>query len=115
MPINWKRLDARAIHGYLKGYVDLVFEHDDRWYIIDWKSNHLGNTPGEYDQDGLWRPMVDHHYILQYHLYCAALHQFLGSRVKGYDYEQHFGGVFYAFVRGIEGTGDNGWYHDRPT
>jgi exodeoxyribonuclease V beta subunit len=110
-----RRLDEKQVHGYLKGYVDLVFEHDGRWYIIDWKSNHLGNTAGEYDQDSLWRAMVDHHYVLQYHLYCAALHRFLKVRQDGYDYDKHFGGVFYAFVRGIDGTGDNGWYFDRPS
>jgi len=109
-----RTLSPDQIHGFLTGFVDLVFRHDDRWFIIDWKSNHLGNTPGDYDQDGLWRPMVNHHYVLQYHLYCAALHRFLGVRLNGYEYERHFGGVFYVFLRGVEGTGDNGWYHDRP-
>jgi exodeoxyribonuclease V beta subunit len=107
-------LDNRTVHGFLTGFVDLVFEHDGRWYLIDWKSNHLGNSPTAYHQEALWQAMVDHHYILQYHLYCAALHKFLAVRKKGYDYDQHFGGVFYAFLRGIDGSADHGWYHDRP-
>src|SRR5262249_54836295 len=35
------RLAFRDLEGYLNGYIDLVFEHDGRYYVLDWKSNHL--------------------------------------------------------------------------
>lgn len=96
------------------GFVDLVFVHDGRWYVVDWKSNHLGNTESDYGDAAIARTMREHHYILQYHLYCLALHRYLGQRLSGYDYEEHFGGVYYAFLRGIRADGGGGWYHDRP-
>jgi exodeoxyribonuclease V beta subunit len=58
--------------------------------------------------------MLDHHYVLQYHLYVLALHRHLTTRVPGYSYERDFGGVWYAFVRGIDGASGTGWWHDRP-
>ena len=62
--------------------------------------------------------MADHHYFLQYHLYAAALHRYLEKRQRGYDFDTHFGGVYYLFVRGMTGeteTRDLGVFHDRPT
>ncbi|MFP6626318.1 MAG: UvrD-helicase domain-containing protein, partial [Deltaproteobacteria bacterium] len=108
------RLDNREIEGYLSGIVDLLFEHQGRWFIIDWKSNHLGYHIDDYDDAGMWRAMCEHDYVLQYHLYTLALHRYLGARLPGYDYEKHFGGVYYVFLRGINDQGDQGWYCDRP-
>lgn len=109
-----RALGDRTVEGFLMGFVDLVFVHDGRWYVVDWKSNHLGNTESDYGDAAIARTMREHHYILQYHLYCLALHRYLGQRLSGYDYEEHFGGVYYAFLRGIRADGGGGWYHDRP-
>jgi exodeoxyribonuclease V beta subunit len=60
--------------------------------------------------------MADHHYYLQYHLYLAALHRYLAYRVPDYDYDTHFGGVYYLFIRGMsKETGYRfGVFRDRP-
>ncbi|WP_429884372.1 exodeoxyribonuclease V subunit beta [Geoalkalibacter halelectricus] len=109
-------LDFTALHGYVKGYIDLVFCRDGRYYILDWKSNYLGPQRGDYRRPSLTRAMVRDAYVLQYHLYSLALHRWLRARLPGYDYETHFGGVFYLFVRGIGAPGGEGCgiYHDRP-
>jgi exodeoxyribonuclease V beta subunit len=113
-PAALHALGEREVEGFLTGFVDLVFTHGERWYVVDWKSNHLGNDPSDYDGDALARAMRDHHYILQYHLYTLALHRYLGQRLRGYDYERHFGGVYYAFLRAIRSGAPTGWYVDRP-
>ncbi len=114
-----RALAGRGVEGFLTGFVDLVFMHEDRWFIVDWKSNHLGNDARGYDDAAIARAMREHHYVLQYHLYVLALHRYLGQRVPGYDYDRQMGGVYYAFLRGIRADGKagsaTGWYHDRPT
>jgi exodeoxyribonuclease V beta subunit len=90
-----------ALEGYLKGFIDLVFEHDGRYFILDWKSNHLGYTAADYGDAPLARAMADHGYHLQYLLYAIALDRYLKLRVPGYRYEPQFGGVLYLFVRGV--------------
>jgi len=60
--------------------------------------------------------MLEHHYIVQYHIYLIALHAYLRLRQPGYDYRRDFGGVFYLFLRGMNPAwGANcGVYYDRP-
>ncbi|MEP7208543.1 MAG: exodeoxyribonuclease V subunit beta [Casimicrobiaceae bacterium] len=95
------RLAFPDLAGYLKGYIDLVFTHAGRFYIVDWKSNHLGYAPGDYGPDAIAAAMAGHGYHLQHLLYALALHRYLGRRVAGYTFERHFGGVLYLFVRGV--------------
>ena len=90
-----------ALEGYLKGFIDLVFEHDGRYFILDWKSNHLGYGAADYGAGPVGRAMADHGYHLQYLLYAIALDRYLRLRVPDYRYEVHFGGVLYLFVRGV--------------
>ncbi len=85
----------------MKGYIDMVFEHDGRWYIVDYKSNWLGPTAEAYAERRLPAVMAEEAYGLQYLIYTLALHRYLRARLPGYDYERHFGGVYYLFVRGI--------------
>ncbi|MCD4675961.1 MAG: exodeoxyribonuclease V subunit beta, partial [Desulfobacula sp.] len=95
------QLTAQSFKGFLKGFIDLVIHHQGKWYIIDYKSNYLGDTYDQYSQDAMLDAMSDHHYFLQYHLYLVALHRYLGLRLKDYDYDRHFGGIFYLFIRGM--------------
>ncbi len=90
-----------GLTGYLRGFIDLVFVHDRRWYVVDYKSNHLGPSLADYAPSRLTDAMADHHYFLQYHLYAAALHRHLLARQPGYDYADDFGGIFYLFLRGM--------------
>ncbi len=95
------RLTFARLDGYLKGYIDLVFEHAGRYYVVDWKSNHLGYAPADYDRPALAGAMAEHGYHLQSLLYCVALARYLARRVRNYRHDAHFGGVFYLFVRGV--------------
>ncbi|WP_418647807.1 exodeoxyribonuclease V subunit beta [Thauera butanivorans] len=95
------RLSFRELDGYLKGFIDLVFEHDGRYWLLDWKSNHLGDRPQDYAPAGLEAAMQAHGYHLQHLIYSVALHRHLGRSLPDYDYERHFGGALYLFVRGV--------------
>jgi exodeoxyribonuclease V beta subunit len=108
-------LQFQQSRGMLHGFMDLVFEHDGRYYIIDWKSNHLGFSGSDYVQGGMTRSMADHSYILQYHLYILALDRHLRLHLPGYSYEAHFGGAIYVYLRGINAENpDQGIYRDKP-
>jgi exodeoxyribonuclease V beta subunit len=102
--------------GFLRGYIDLVFEHEGRWYLIDYKSNTLGPGVEDYSRQNLGEVMADHHYYLQYHLYAVALDRMLRLRAPHYDYDRDFGGILYLFVRGMtpEHTPTHGVFFDRP-
>lgn len=104
------------VDGYLKGFVDLLFRVDGVYYILDWKTNWLGNHASDYGADRLVKSMNDNGYHLQYHLYTLAVHRFLQQRLTNYDYDRHFGGVYYLFLRGMnpENT-EQGIYYRRPT
>ena len=94
-------LQFGTLSGYLRGFIDLVFEQDGRYHLLDWKSNHLGDAPQDYGPDALQRTMAQQGYQLQALLYALALHRHLGQRLPHYRFEQHFGGVLYLFVRGV--------------
>lgn len=95
-------LDFRDVRGMLKGFIDLVFRHNGRYYLLDYKSNWLGESAEAYTQAAMAAAMQSHRYDLQYQLYSLALHRYLRHRIADYDYEQHFGGVIYLFLRGVE-------------
>ena len=98
---DYPELTSGALRGMLRGYIDMVFEHEGRWYVMDWKSNHLGDQGEDYRHDGMQHAMVSHRYDLQYVLYTLALHRQLSIRLPDYDYDRHMGGVLYLFIRGI--------------
>ncbi|MFP5596850.1 exodeoxyribonuclease V subunit beta [Kluyvera sp. 142486] len=108
-------LDFRQVRGMLKGFIDLVFRHDGRYYLLDYKSNWLGENGEAYTQDAMAKAMQSHRYDLQYQLYSLALHRYLRHRMADYDYERHFGGVIYLFLRGVDGeAGQQGIFATRP-
>ncbi|HHO49114.1 MAG TPA: exodeoxyribonuclease V subunit beta, partial [Desulfobacteraceae bacterium] len=107
---------SSLLNGLITGYIDLVFRAGSRFYIIDYKSNHLGSGYPAYTPGPLREAMRAHRYDLQYLLYTVALHRYLGRRLSGYDYARHFGGVMYLFLRGMHpdlGPGCGIW-HERP-
>lgn len=109
-----RALAPRALRGFLTGFADLIAEHDGRYWVVDWKSNHLGNEVADYGDDAVLEAMQHHDYVLQYHLYVLAWHRHLQTRLPGYDYDQHFGGVSYAFLRGAQPGETSGMFYDRP-
>ena len=110
-----RALEFGEMRGFLRGFVDLVFQHDGRFYVVDYKSNHLGRTAADYGPRQLAEAMTHAHYYLQYHLYVVALHRHLGRRLRDYSYERSFGGVYYLFARGMAPeNGKAGVFFDRP-
>ena len=110
------RLEFGRLRGYMKGFIDLIFELDGRYYLLDYKSNWLGERAADYDSKRVAQAMAQSGYHLQYLLYVVALHRYLRTRLPDYDYRRHFGGVYYLFLRGLEperGAG-SGVFHDRP-
>jgi exodeoxyribonuclease V beta subunit len=107
-------LDFKHLEGYMKGFIDLVFEVDGRYYLLDWKSNWLGNTHTDYAPERLASAMAREHYYLQYLIYTVALHRYLEQRLPDYRYETHFGGAYYLFLRGIAPGQKTGIFRDRP-
>ena len=106
---------AKTVDGYLRGFIDLVACHDGRWYILDYKSNWLGDSSTAYSPAAIRRTMRDSHYHLQYLLYLTALHRYLGVKLPDYSYSQHIGGAFYLFVRGMApDRPGHGVYYDLP-
>jgi exodeoxyribonuclease V beta subunit len=99
-------LSFATLRGFLKGFIDLVFEHEGRFFILDWKSNHLGDSPARYGQEAMAAAMRDQGYHLQYLLYLVALHRYLRLRLPDYDPARHLGGAVYLFVRGVR----PGWH-----
>ncbi|MCX5869469.1 MAG: exodeoxyribonuclease V subunit beta [Deltaproteobacteria bacterium] len=108
-------ITPKALQGYLTGFVDLICRYHGKFYIMDYKSNWLGNRLPDYGPEGLEQAMRDHNYGLQYWLYTLILHRYLQNSVEQYDYTSHFGGVMYLFVRGMEPTlPGSGVYFDLP-
>jgi exodeoxyribonuclease V beta subunit len=110
-------LDFSPVKGFMKGYMDTVFRLDNRYYLVDWKTNFLGSQVEDYGPKALAAAMSKGFYVLQYLLYTVALHQYLRLRLPGYSYEKHFGGLYYLFVRGMDPDKGShfGVFRDRPS
>ena len=96
------QISVSSYKGFIKGFIDLTVCHEGKWYILDYKTNYLGDCYKHYSQDAVFSTMAEHHYFLQYHLYLVALHRYLKLRLNNYDYDRDMGGVFYLFVRGMK-------------
>jgi exodeoxyribonuclease V beta subunit len=89
------------LEGIMNGLMDLFFEWEGKFYILDWKSNYLGDRVEDYSEEQLKTAMAENNYHLQYHLYTLAAVRYLQSRIPEFDYDSQFGGVIYLFVRGV--------------
>jgi exodeoxyribonuclease V beta subunit len=107
----YQSLSSKTMSGYLTGFIDLICEYKGRYYVMDYKTNFLS----DYDEANLTLAMREHNYGLQYWLYTLVLHRYLQNRLADYDYETHFGGVRYLFVRGmLPDVPMSGVYQDKP-
>ncbi|MGY4492249.1 exodeoxyribonuclease V subunit beta [Pseudomonas sp. TE3610] len=93
--------EGAMLNGMFKGFIDLTFEHDGRYYVVDYKSNWLGVDESAYTEDAMTQAILDHRYDLQYVLYLLALHRQLKARLPDYDYDLHVGGAVFIFLRGV--------------
>ena len=92
----------REMEGFINGYIDLICAHEGRYYVLDYKTNHLGDSTADYSRDALIAAMRAHNYGLQYWLYTVVVHRYLKKWLPRYSYKDHFGGVMYLFVRGMD-------------
>lgn len=101
--------------GFLVGFLDLLFEHDGYYYVVDWKSNKLGGKVANFSPEGVKAEMAKEGYFFQYLLYSAVLHRFLKETLgPAYSWERNFGGIRYYFLRGIAAKGVAPVFEDRP-
>jgi len=108
-------LPGRFLHGMLKGYTDLVFEHEGRYWVLDYKSNALGAGDAAYHRQALAAGMAEHRYDIQGAIYMLALHRLLQSRLgDSYDPATQLGGAIFLFLRGIGNAQTRGCYVLEP-
>ncbi|SFL11046.1 UvrD-helicase domain-containing protein [Lysobacter sp. cf310] len=89
----------RRLDGLMTGKIDLVYAHEGRYYLLDYKTNRLPS----YDAAAIERAMDDSEYTLQSLIYTLALHRWLRFRLGAdYDYARDFGGTRYLFCRGLD-------------
>lgn len=105
---------AKELEGIMNGKIDLFFEYGGKYFILDWKSNYLGDQPIDYSPDNIRLAMTDSNYHLQYLIYTLAVKKYLSLRVPGFEYARHFGGVIYLFIRGIRKGSNNGMFTCLP-
>ncbi|EOR95813.1 Exodeoxyribonuclease V beta chain [Arcticibacter svalbardensis MN12-7] len=104
-----------SMEGVMNGKIDLFFEWKGKYYVLDWKSNFLGDKLEDYTQENMAQAMNENNYHLQYFLYTLAVKKYLQSRLPDFEYERDFGGVIYMFLRGIRKGSSNGVYVQKPS
>ncbi len=108
---TYREINERALTGYLTGFIDLIFQYDNQFFIVDFKTNNLGDQTANYSVQHLEDAMAVHNYGLQFWIYSLVLHRHLQNFHAGYDYQKHFGGVLYLFVRGMALEGKGVYFH----
>jgi len=99
---NTSAEDVLFESGFIKGFIDFVFIHNNKFYMLDYKSNKLGIDKEDYTNDKIKEAMLKSKFDVQLYVYSLALHRWLKATFKEYSYETHFGGMFYWFIRGYE-------------
>lgn len=109
-------MSFETITGMLQGFIDLFFYWNKKYYLLDYKTNWLGDNNNAYIQSNIESEIIKYRYDLQYQIYTLALHRFLKYKIASYNYDKNFGGIYYLFIRGMNGLSlDNGIYFCRPT
>ncbi len=103
-----------SITGFMKGFADMVFFHEGKYFILDWKSNYLGDYASDYSEEKLIQSMRSSKYAVQLYIYTFALYKLLKIRNKDFSYDD-FGGFFYVYLRGVSAGSSNGIYYYRPS
>lgn len=101
------------IEGILNGLIDMFFEYDGKYYILDWKSNFLGDTLEDYETDKVIQAMNENNYHLQYLIYTVAMKRYLKTKMD-FNYDRDFGGVIYLFLRGVREGQETGIFYHKP-
>lgn len=107
------RLSPVSLNGMLKGFIDLVFCYQGRYFVVDWKSNWLGQSDTSYHREAMHKEILDKRYDVQYAIYLLALHRLLSYRKPDYQYEKDIGAALYFFLRGWQSE-SQGVFTDKP-
>ncbi len=97
----------QSLKGMMHGFIDLVFEHQGKYYVCDYKSSHLGHDFSDYHHDALRDNIENNYYDLQYLIYSLALHRYLTLNLPNYNPAEHFGGIYYLYLRGMTNDKDH--------
>lgn len=100
-PCDQGMFHSNTPKGFLKGVIDLVFEHEGKYYIIDWKTNWLGPDQEAYAHPSLANAMIANNYHLQSAIYVESLKRYLRI-FNHHDFLDVFGGIYYLFLRGVD-------------
>ncbi|QCI26872.1 exodeoxyribonuclease V subunit beta [Buchnera aphidicola (Thelaxes californica)] len=95
-------LEFNSFKGIVTGFIDLIFELNNKFFIVDYKTNWLGDNYADYNNKNIEKTMINHRYDVQYHLYGIVLHKYLKQRITKYSIKKNFGGIFYLFLRGMD-------------
>lgn len=107
--------------GYMNGSLDLVAkfgtETGPKFYMIDYKSNYLGNSFSQYTQQKILKSIFESRYDVQILFYSLALYRFLKTTLPNFSYEKDFGGVMYLYLRGMNSfdTKSPGQFYVKPS
>jgi len=106
LSLDIKSQDVQLPHyhklkGMMHGFIDLIFEHNGKFYVCDYKSTFLGEDFSLYTQEAMRADIEHNHYDLQYLIYSLALHRYLSFALPDYDPQEHFGGIYYLYLRGV--------------
>ena len=107
--------DRYELEGIMNGKIDMLFEYQGKYFVLDWKSTFLGDSLENYKESSLEEAMNENNYHLQYLIYTLATKKYLESRLPNFDYEKDFGGVLYLFVRGMRKGTESGIFNCKPT
>ncbi|MBR6373462.1 MAG: UvrD-helicase domain-containing protein, partial [Victivallales bacterium] len=108
--------DKPVPNGFFNGFIDLIFQKGDFFYIVDWKSNILDSKKESFNESGIRKEMAKHGYFLQYLLYSAVLHRYMKETMgDAYSWQHNFGGIRYFFLRGVAAESPAPVFEDRPS
>ena len=93
--------------GMMKGFIDLCFAYQDKYYLLDWKTNYLGPDETCYSEEALALEMHRCNYLLQASIYTTALKKYI-QLFDSRPFVDLFGGAIYYFIRGKK------FYHFHP-
>lgn len=107
--------------GFMNGSLDLVAkfvtETGPKFYMIDYKSNYLGNSYSRYTQQKILKSIFESRYDVQILFYSLALYRFLKTSLPNFSYENDFGGVMYLYLRGMNSfdARSSGQFYVKPS
>jgi exodeoxyribonuclease V beta subunit len=107
---------SKLLKNYCNGFIDLVFKRSvngkEVYSILDWKSDTF--EADQYSDGALLKAHTDDRYSIQRVLYSYSLIKWLASFYSGENeteiFENHFGGIYYAYVRGCQANTCSGIY-----